>query len=157
MTPLSFDADTSKEMVGHERTLVIEAKARKDADASFASRDDRDHLHFDPPAKRSDASSYWGEVQYNFERKIYFSQYTARYDKHVRAAEETVDADPALLKIIADVAASQPKAIVEFKTGKEKALNALVGMIIGQCKKTGVAFDATQINTLLKQHIQGNT
>ncbi len=126
MTPGSFDAETSREMVGHERALVIEAKARVDADKGT----------FDPPAMTE--GSYWSRCQ---------------GEKAARATEE-VTVDPALQKLIEEAVASEAKAVEQFKSGKEKALNSVVGKVIGAAKKAGLAADALAINAAIKAHIK---
>lgn len=141
MTPGSFDAETSREMVGHERALVIEAKARVDADKGT----------FDPPAMTE--GSYWSRCQGEFDFAVYKAQYDKRIEKAARATEE-VTVDPALQKLIEEAVASEAKAVEQFKSGKEKALNSVVGKVIGAAKKAGLAADALAINAAIKAHIK---
>lgn len=73
MTPGSFDHATSREMVGDERSRTIEAKARADADAG----------HFEPPAD-SASTSYWGQAQDEFARRVYIQQHERRTARNLR-------------------------------------------------------------------------
>lgn len=75
MTPKSFDAETSREMVGDERARTIETKARADADAGV----------YDPPAA-AEALSFWGQYQEEFARVVYSAQYKKRIDRNARKA-----------------------------------------------------------------------
>jgi Asp-tRNA(Asn)/Glu-tRNA(Gln) amidotransferase B subunit len=61
--------------------------------------------------------------------------------------------DPALLTLIDEATSSETKAIAEYLSGKEKALNAVVGKIIGLCKKQSIQADAFKITTLLKKRL----
>jgi aspartyl-tRNA(Asn)/glutamyl-tRNA(Gln) amidotransferase subunit B len=56
-----------------------------------------------------------------------------------------------LEKIIDDVLAANPKSVEEFRAGKEKAFNALVGQVMKASK--GKANPA-QVNDLLKARLQ---
>lgn len=67
--------------------------------------------------------------------------------------EASVKSDPVMDAILDTVIAQGTKAVTEYKAGKEKALNALVGMVIGQLKKQGLDADAFTINRLLRQKI----
>lgn len=64
-----------------------------------------------------------------------------------------VKEDPQLLALIDETISSETKAITEYLSGKEKALNAVVGKIIGLCKKQSVQADAFKITTLLKKRL----
>lgn len=74
MIPGSFDAATSREMVGDERARSIEQKARQDADAGV----------YDPP--NSKATTYWGMAQEDFATMVYATQYKRRMERIVRTA-----------------------------------------------------------------------
>lgn len=76
------------------------------------------------------------------------------------AQEERVAAiksSPVLDEIIEFVVTSEPKSVAEFKSGKDKALNALVGKVIGQIKAKKLTAentaDAFAINQLLRQKL----
>lgn len=69
------------------------------------------------------------------------------------ARTASVKADDLLEKLIAEVIATETKAVAEYKGGKEKALNAMTGKVIGQMKKAGREPDAFAITTLLKQKL----
>jgi aspartyl-tRNA(Asn)/glutamyl-tRNA(Gln) amidotransferase subunit B len=56
-----------------------------------------------------------------------------------------------LEKIIDDVFAANPKSVEEFRSGKDKAFNALVGQVMKASK--GKANPA-QVNELLKAKLQ---
>ncbi|MDR2240176.1 MAG: Asp-tRNA(Asn)/Glu-tRNA(Gln) amidotransferase subunit GatB [Zoogloeaceae bacterium] len=58
----------------------------------------------------------------------------------------------ALEKIIDDVLAANPKSVEEFRAGKEKAFNALVGQAM---KATKGKANPQQVNELLKQKLTG--
>lgn len=73
MTPLSFDPDTAREMVGDQDARSIEAKARSDADA----------LAYSPPAP-CDGASYWEQVLDEMRHTVYFHQYKKRMDRNAR-------------------------------------------------------------------------
>jgi hypothetical protein len=141
MTPKSFDYSTAKEMIGHERTIKLESKARTDADSQT----------FDPPL--AGTSSYWSKCQDEFEYIVYKTVYEMRIEKAQRTNQE-LDVDPVLLEIVVKIIAEQQKAIDQFKSGKDKALNAVVGQIIGQCKKNNISADASTITALLKEQIK---
>ncbi len=70
--------------------------------------------------------------------------------------EASVERDPALVAIIDEVIAQNPKVIQEFKSGKDKALNALVGQIIGATKKQQLTADAFTINKLLREQVDAS-
>lgn len=67
--------------------------------------------------------------------------------------KKSIVEDPAIVAIIKDVLASEVKSVEQFKAGKEKALNALVGKVIGKGKSIGVTVDAFNITHLLKQKL----
>ena len=68
---------------------------------------------------------------------------------------EAVQVDDVLDKLIDEVIASEEKAVAEFKAGKDKALNALVGKVIGQIRKNqlSVQTDAFGITATLKKKL----
>lgn len=69
------------------------------------------------------------------------------------AREAGVRIDPDLRIIIDHVLQEDQKAVTEFKGGKEKALNSLVGKVIGQIKKQKLSLDtdAFTINRALRE------
>lgn len=136
MIPGSFDPDTSREMVGHDRALSIEKKAR----------DDADNGKFDPPPKAV-ARTYWDSCQNDFQYVTYCAQYEKRMAKIKRTVEnEPVNQD--VLVIVKDVVGSNAKAVSEYLAGKEKALNSLLGMVLKTAKGKGIA-DVDPSATLL--------
>ena len=58
--------------------------------------------------------------------------------------------DGELAAIVSEVLAANPKSIEEFRAGKEKAFNALVGQVMKATKGKG---NPTQINALLRQKL----
>ena len=58
----------------------------------------------------------------------------------------------AIEKIVDDVLAANPKSVEEFRAGKEKAFNALVGQVMKASK--GKANPAA-VNELLKRKLSG--
>jgi len=68
-----------------------------------------------------------------------------------------VKSSPVLSEIIEQIVIDEPKTVAEFKSGKEKALNALVGKVIGQIRQrkltADVTGDAFAINQLLRQRL----
>ena len=75
ITPFSFDPRTSREVVGHEFALVIEAKARTDADAD----------NFCPPEEGG--ASYWDRSKNHMRVVVYLEQYRKRLNRNLRKAE----------------------------------------------------------------------
>lgn len=136
MTPGSFDPETSREMVGHDRALGIEKKARNDADKGI----------FDPPPKAI-AKTYWDSCQNDFQYVTYCAQYEKRIAKRERVTEnKPLNQD--VLAIVKEVVASNSKAVAEYLAGKEKALNSLLGMVLKTTKGKGVS-GVDPNNTLL--------
>lgn len=74
-----------------------------------------------------------------------------RAEKEARAA--SVKIDDTLQQLIDEVIAGDPKAVEQFKAGKEKALNALVGKVIGELKKQGQEANAFAITTTMKKKL----
>ena len=72
MTPLSFDAETAREVTGDTRSRTIETKARADADAGT----------FNPP--QQPATSYWGQVQAHMATVVYAEQHQKRIERNKR-------------------------------------------------------------------------
>lgn len=68
---------------------------------------------------------------------------------------ESVKIDPALEAIMDAAIAANAKAITEYKAGKEKALNSVVGAVIkeAKAKKISVADGAFGITTTLKKKL----
>lgn len=171
MTPGSFDVETCREMIGHEPSKVIEAKARADAEK----------MTYDPPKLRA-GHTFWGQCQDNFAFSLYYDAYTRRLEKKARIdadgdnydppadgcglltydlayqlrveenCENAVDSGP-LDKIADEVLAANEKVVAQVKGGNDRAINALVGQVIGRCKKEGIQADAALINETLKRKI----
>jgi len=59
----------------------------------------------------------------------------------------------AIEKIVDDVIAANEKSVVEFKSGKERALQSLVGQVM---KATGGKANPTQVNTILREKLGAN-
>ena len=72
----------------------------------------------------------------------------------LEARKASIQIDPALDALINEAIASDPKAVQQFKAGKEKALNALVGKVIGQLKKQDQSPDAFAITTTMKKKLE---
>jgi aspartyl-tRNA(Asn)/glutamyl-tRNA(Gln) amidotransferase subunit B len=68
-----------------------------------------------------------------------------------RGLKQVSDAS-AIEPIIDDVLAANPKSVEEFRAGKEKAFNALVGQIM---KATKGKANPQQVNDLLRQKLAG--
>jgi hypothetical protein len=73
--PGSFERETSRGMVGHERAEQIEAKARADAQAG----------NYAPPPFEPEGASYWACRQAEFARCVYDFQYGSTTRKLERA------------------------------------------------------------------------
>ncbi len=58
-------------------------------------------------------------------------------------------ANPELTKAVTDVVAANPEAVSQFKAGKEKAVNALIGQVLKLMPGVGAA----EISILLKQEM----
>jgi Asp-tRNA(Asn)/Glu-tRNA(Gln) amidotransferase B subunit len=56
-------------------------------------------------------------------------------------------------KIADELLAVNEKIVQQVREGKEKALNALVGQMMGRLKKEGITADAALINETLKRKI----
>ena len=71
------------------------------------------------------------------------------------ARKDSVKSNPELDEILDASIAANPKAIAEFRSGKEKALNAVVGFVMKAIKERSiqVADPAFTVNTLLKQKL----
>jgi len=57
-----------------------------------------------------------------------------------------------LERIVAEVLAANPKSVEEYRAGKDKAFNALVGQVM---KATRGKANPQQVNALLKQRLAG--
>lgn len=79
MIARSFDAATSREMVGDERARAIEEKARADADLGLDA--------YEPPAPQS-KGTYWGNRQDDFAHQTYTAQFTRRLERNARKAAQ---------------------------------------------------------------------
>jgi hypothetical protein len=79
MSAGSFDIDTSREMLGHERALVVETKARSD-------------LAYEPPTATS--GSYWSRCQSSFEWVVYNDQFKRRVQRKARSDADTHNYNP---------------------------------------------------------------
>lgn len=94
------------------------------------------------------------------ERKRAYDRAQDEADKAEKKAaaderKQSVKADPALDEILTAAIAANPKPVEEFRSGKEKALNAVVGFVMKEIKAKGiqVADAAFTVNTLLKQKL----
>lgn len=67
--------------------------------------------------------------------------------------ESEIKVDQQLIDFVDQVISQEQKAVEEVRSGKEKALNSLVGKVIGQVKKAGGSPDAFAISKVLKQRI----
>jgi hypothetical protein len=82
MTPGSFDAETSREMVGDERARKLEEKARTDADDK----------RYDPPLGIV-GSTYWSNCMTEFARVTYITQWRKRTERNQRKAANLASKD----------------------------------------------------------------
>jgi len=96
-----------------------------------------------------------------FERQRAFDDEQERQEKDRKNQEkqqrsDAVKSNPELDAIIDVAIAGHPKAVAEFKSGKEKALNAIVGFIMKEIKAKNIeVVDAAfTINALLKKKCQ---
>lgn len=71
----------------------------------------------------------------------------------LQARQSAVRVDVELDNLINDVITGDPKAVEQFKSGKDKALNALVGKVICELKKQGQSPDAFAITTTMKKKL----
>jgi len=76
-----------------------------------------------------------------------------RKAEQLKARAAAVQEDPALASIIDQVLATGSKAVEEFRAGKEKALNALVGQVLGLSKARNLQTDAFAVRQLLARRI----
>lgn len=69
--------------------------------------------------------------------------------------KDSVKSDPELDLILDAAVIANPKAVEEFKSGKEKALNAIVGFVMKEIKAKNmpVVDPAFTVSTLLKQKL----
>ncbi len=79
-------------------------------------------------------------------------------EKQAKAAEkqarvDEVEDDPKLTALIDEVVAANPKAVAQFLEGKEKALNAVVGQVIGRMKNGWGPPNALKIAVLVKRQV----
>lgn len=83
------------------------------------------------------------------------AQAAVQKEAAMKAREDSVVEDPAVVAIIKDVIAAETKTVEQYKSGKEKALNALVGKVIGQIKQRNLSYadGAFGISKLLVKHI----
>jgi aspartyl-tRNA(Asn)/glutamyl-tRNA(Gln) amidotransferase subunit B len=63
--------------------------------------------------------------------------------------------DGSIGRLIEEVIAQDTKAVVEFQSGKDKALNALVGKVMGLAKKNHINTDAFSVSELLRKRLVG--
>lgn len=69
--------------------------------------------------------------------------------------KDSVKSDPELDLIMNSALEANPKAVEEFKSGKEKALNAIVGFVMKEIKAKNIQVvdPAFTVSTLLKQKL----
>jgi Asp-tRNA(Asn)/Glu-tRNA(Gln) amidotransferase B subunit len=69
--------------------------------------------------------------------------------------EESVTVSDDLADILKTIIASNPRPVAEYQSGKEKALNSLVGLVIKEVKARGISVSdgAFTITTLLKKSL----
>lgn len=147
MKPGSFDPETSREMVGHDRALVIEKKAREDAESGT----------YDPPPK-TQAKTYWDECQNSFELVVYYAQYVKRLAKIEKASGENQPVNQEVLDIVKSVIAANTVIVTQFMQGKEKAVNILIGLVLKATKEKGIAnVDARNTAVLIRDVIANVT
>jgi Asp-tRNA(Asn)/Glu-tRNA(Gln) amidotransferase B subunit len=93
--------------------------------------------------------------QIEAERKAQEEAEKAQKQVALQKREEAISVSSELSDILTAVIAANPKPVSEYKSGKEKALNSLVGMVIKEVKAKGitVADGAFTITTLLKKSL----
>lgn len=142
-----FDSQTSRIMVGHERALVIEKKAREDAEKGT----------YDPPPPVL-TKTYWDKCQDSFELVVYHAQYTKRLAKKEKAIGENTPVNEQVLDIIKSVMAANETIVNEFSRGKEKAINILIGLILRAVKENGIVnVDAKGVAAIIKDQVVKKT
>ncbi|MBC7603279.1 MAG: hypothetical protein H7255_11560 [Ramlibacter sp.] len=77
MTPMSFDIETARDVVGEDKARILESTARLDADAGV----------FNLPVAAFDEAVYWGAVKNEMQRIVYAAQHTKRVARNTRKAE----------------------------------------------------------------------
>lgn len=90
------------------------------------------------------------------EREAERCQEIAQKQEQKDARRSAVTADPVLLQMIETVLVdpSSTKAIDEYRQGKEKALNALVGKVMKLAKQHRHETDAFAVNTLIVDQLK---
>jgi len=101
-----------------------------------------------------------GTISGKIAKEIFQSLWLRDYDDDVNAVDKIIDAKglkqvsdaSAIEPIIDEVLAANQKSVEEFRAGKEKAFNALVGQIM---KATKGKANPQQVNELLKKKLGG--
>jgi hypothetical protein len=133
MTPKSFDIQTCSEMIGDDRQRYINRLVDEDIESG--------HIRGWPV---DESKSYWSQASQEFERITYMSAYRNKLE---RMARIDVDFDPSkeFVLTVKSVVDKNDKALQEYKSGKEKAL----GAIIGQVKKLVNAANPLEIKFII--------
>lgn len=107
--------------------------------------------------KKFDPSSVIAEAVKHIEaeRKAQEQAEKAQKQAALQKREEAVVVSDALSAILKTVIANNPRPVTEYQSGKEKALNSLVGMVIKEVKAQGISVEdgAFTITTLLKKSL----
>jgi aspartyl-tRNA(Asn)/glutamyl-tRNA(Gln) amidotransferase subunit B len=75
-------------------------------------------------------------------------------DRKARTTQETT-IDPAIERMTDEIIAANGKVVDDVKAGKERALNSLVGQMMGRIKKENITFPAgaAGVSEILKKKI----
>jgi hypothetical protein len=133
MTPKSFDTDTCNEMIGDARQRYINRLVDEDIKSGYIRGWPVD-----------ESKSYWAQASQEFERISYMSAYKNKLDRMARIDVEFVPSKEFVLTV-KDVVGKNDKVLQEYKSGKEKAL----GAIIGQVKKLVNAANPLEIKFII--------
>lgn len=93
--------------------------------------------------------------QMEADRKAQEAAEKAQKQETLQKREESITVSSELTEILSKVIAENERTVNEYKSGKEKAINSLVGMVIREVKarRIEVADGAFTITTLLKKSL----
>ena len=107
--------------------------------------------------KKFDLSSVISEALKHIEAERKAQEQAEKEQKQtvLQNREESVVISDALDAVLKSVIANNPRAVAEYQSGKEKALNSLVGLVIKEVKCKGISVEdgAFTITTLLKKSL----
>lgn len=70
--------------------------------------------------------------------------------KHAHSSKQS---DSDLLPLVKEAILARPEAATDVKGGNMKAINAIVGHVLGSLKKNGKSADPAVIQTLIKEEL----